>query len=299
MDTALVIMAAGMGSRFGGGIKQLAEVGPNKEIIMDYSIYDALQAGFNKIVFIIRKDLKEAFRAAIGERIEKIGVPVAYAYQEKEDLPAGVDAEKLLATRKKPWGTGQAVLSCKGIIDCPFVVINADDFYGRDAFQKVHDFLVSGQGGYCMAGFYLENTLSDNGSVTRGICKTDEQGFMVDVKETRNIVKAAGGNAEADGVQLSGKSLASMNMWGLQPQFLDYLEQGFVKFLQDPATDDSAEYLLPEMVGAQVRAGEATVRVLPTDGQWFGVTYAADKPVVVESIRALVDAGVYPEKLYG
>lgn len=298
MDTALVIMAAGMGSRFGSGIKQLAEVGPNKEIIMDYSIYDALQAGFNKIVFIIRKDLKEPFRAAIGERIEKIGVPVAYAYQEKEDLPEGVDRERLLATRKKPWGTGQAVLSCKGILDCPFVVINADDFYGRDAFQKVHDFLVAGGDNYCMAGFYLENTLSDNGTVTRGICKTDDAGYMVDVKETRNIVKAPGG-AEADGVFLSGKSLASMNMWGLQPRFLDYLEQGFTAFLQDPSTNDSAEYLLPEVVGAQVRAGEATVQVLPTDGQWFGVTYAADKPVVIDSIRALVDAGVYPEKLYG
>ena len=295
MKTTLVIMAAGIGSRFGTGIKQMESVGPSGELIIDYSIHDAMAAGFERIVFVIKHEIEADFKAAIGDRLSKI-IEVKYAYQELTDLPEGYSVPE---GRVKPWGTGQAVLSCKGIIDCPFVVINADDFYGRDAFQKVHDFLVSGQGGYCMAGFYLENTLSDNGSVTRGICKTDEQGFMVDVKETRNIVQAAGGNAEADGVQLSGKSLASMNMWGLQPQFLDYLEQGFVKFLQDPATDDSAEYLLPEMVGAQVRAGEATVRVLPTDGQWYGVTYAADKPVVVAALQQKAKEGLYPNSLWG
>ena len=297
MDTALVIMAAGMGSRFGGGIKQLAEVGPNKEIIMDYSIYDALQAGFNKIVFIIRKDLKEPFRAAIGERIEKIGVPVYYAYQEKEDLPEGVDAQKLVPNRKKPWGTGQAVLAAKSVVDCPFVVINADDFYGRDAFKKVHDFLVSGESGYCMAGFYLENTLSDNGTVTRGICKTDDSGYLVDVKETKNILPAGDGDAVADGVRISGKSLASMNMWGLQPEFMDVLEKGFKEFLLNPDLADGAEYLLPEVVAGEISKG-CTVKVLPAAGQWFGVTYAADKPVVIDSIRALVENGTYPSPLY-
>jgi NDP-sugar pyrophosphorylase family protein len=298
METALVIMAAGMGSRFGGGIKQLEKVGPDGEIIMDYSIHDALQAGFNKIVFIIRKDLMEPFREAIGYRVETLGVPVLYAFQEKEDLPEGVDKQRLLANRKKPWGTGQAVLSCRDVVDCPFAVINADDFYGRDAFQKVHDFLVSGKSGYCMAGFYLGNTLSDNGTVTRGLCRMDDSGSLVDVHETHNILKTPQG-AEADGVSLGLDELVSMNLWGLQPGFFKHLEAGFLEFLQDISTGDSSEYLLPEVVGGLVRRGETTVQVLPTDGHWFGVTYKEDKPLVVSSIRALVDAGEYPEKLYG
>ena len=206
--TALVIMAAGIGSRFGKGIKQLAPVGPNGEIIMDYSIHDALEAGFNKVVFIIRKDLEEEFRRVIGERIEKI-TEVAYAFQSLDDLPEGFEKP---ADRTKPWGTGQAVLAAKKVIKIPFIVINADDYYGKEGFKAVHEYLVNG-GESCMAGFVLKNTLSDNGGVTRGICKMDEGNNLTEVVETKNIVKTATG-AEADGVAVDVNSLVSMNMCG-------------------------------------------------------------------------------------
>ncbi len=231
MKTALVIMAAGIGSRFGGGIKQLAPVGMNGEIIMDYSIHDAIEAGFDKIVFIIRRDIEEAFREAIGSRIEKIceklGVEIAYAYQEREALPEGVSCPK---DRTKPWGTGQAVLACRKVLHEPFAVINADDYYGKEAFVKVHDFLTQYSAekpnAYCMAGFILKNTLSENGAVTRGICETNENGYLTAVHETSGIVKTAEGAAvEADGVlaSIDADSCVSMNMWGLTPEFMELL----------------------------------------------------------------------------
>ena len=234
--TALVIMAAGIGSRFGKGIKQLAPVGPNGEIIMDYSIHDALEAGFNKVVFIIRKDLEEEFRRVIGERIEKI-TEVEYAFQALEDLPAGFEKP---ADRTKPWGTGQAVLAAKAVLNEPFMVINADDYYGKEAYVKVHDYLIQEQPDdgilhICMAGFRLGNTLSDNGSVTRGVCHIEE-GTLTGVTETHNIFKTADG-AEArndDKVEkLDVKSLVSMNMWGLTPVFMYTLDKGFVDFLSE------------------------------------------------------------------
>ena len=206
--TALVIMAAGIGSRFGKGIKQLASVGPCGEIIMDYSIHDALEAGFNKVVFIIRKDLEEEFRRVIGERIEKI-TEVEYVFQELDDLPEEFTKP---ADRTKPWGTGQAVLAAKKVIKTPFIVINADDYYGREGFKAVHEYLMNG-GKSCMAGFVLSNTLSDNGGVTRGICKMDENGNLTEIVETKNIVKTADG-AEADGVTVDVNSLVSMNIVG-------------------------------------------------------------------------------------
>lgn len=301
--TALVIMAAGIGSRFGKGIKQLASVGPNGEIIMDYSIHDALEAGFNKVVFIIRKDLEEEFRKVIGNRIEKI-TEVAYAFQELEDLPEGFTVPE---DRTKPWGTGQAVLAAKKVLEEPFAVINADDYYGKEAYRKVHDYLVSEQPQdgllhICMAGFRLGNTLSDNGSVTRGICHI-ENGALTGVTETHDIFKTATGaeTRSEDGTvtELDTNSLVSMNMWGLTPAFMDTLEKGFVDFLGGLKPGNiKAEYLLPEMVDRLIKAGTAKVDVLDTADTWFGVTYQEDKASVMEAFRNLVAEGVYPADLY-
>ena len=261
MKTTLVIMAAGIGSRFGGGIKQLAAVGPNGEIIMDFSIHDAIEAGFNKIVFIIRHDIADAFRAAIGDRIERIcaelGVEIAYAYQELDALPAGV---ALPAGRTKPWGTGQAVLACKGILDTPFAVINADDYYGKEAFVQLHTFLqgydAAKPGALCMAGFVLKNTLSDNGAVTRGICRMNEEAYLTGVDETSGITKTADGGAEAGGQAIDPESLVSMNMWGLTPEFVGLLEDGFREFFAKMDGNAlKAEYLLPIYIDELLKAG--------------------------------------------
>ena len=311
MKTALVIMAAGMGSRFGGGIKQLEPVGPNGEIIMDYSIHDAIEAGFNKIVFIIRKDIKDAFKEAIGDRIEKIckdlDVEIAYAYQELNELPEGVE---LPAGRTKPWGTGQAVLACKEVLHEPFAVINADDYYGKEAYVKVHDYLVQdhpqdGPMHICMAGFRLGNTLSDNGSVTRGVCHI-EDGKLVGVTETHNIFKTADGaetrNDDGTAEALDTKSLVSMNMWGLTPEFVGLLEEGFVEFFEnikgDEAKELKGEYLLPIYIDELLKKGKVSVKLLETQDKWFGVTYKEDKTVVVESFAKLIEDGVYKNDLF-
>ena len=309
MKTALVVMAAGIGSRFGGGIKQLEPVGLNEEVIMDFSIHDAVKAGFNKVVFIIRHDLEETFREVIGDRIEAVlkqaGVEVAYAFQEKDEVPEGVSVP---ADRKKPWGTGQAVLACKDIVDCPFVVINADDYYGREGFKKVHEYLVNSTdpSEYCMAGFVIRNTLSDNGAVTRGVCRMDSDSMLTDVDETTGIVKIPDADAkygfrvEADGVNIDADSLVSMNMWGLKPELFAKLEKGFVEFFDKTKGETllKAEYLLPMYIDELIKAGEVTVKVLGTDDKWFGVTYKEDKPLVVESIRKLIADGVYAKELY-
>ena len=301
--TALVIMAAGIGSRFGKGIKQLAPVGPKGEIIMDYSIHDALEAGFNKIVFIIRKDIEDEFRRVIGDRIEKI-TEVAYAFQEINDLPG--DFRKP-ADRTKPWGTGHAVLAAKKVLSEPFAVINADDYYGKEAYVKVHDYLVQdhpqdGPMHICMAGFRLGNTLSDNGSVTRGVCHI-EGGKLVGVTETHNIFKTADGaetrNDDGTAETLDTRSLVSMNMWGLTPAFMDTLKKGFVEFLQGVKEGEiKKEYLLPEMIDQLIKAGKAKVDVLETKDTWFGVTYQEDKASVTEAFKKLVEEGVYPSNLY-
>lgn len=301
--TALVVMAAGIGSRFGGGIKQLEPVGPSGEIIMDYSVHDALEAGFNKVVFIIRKDLEKDFKEIIGNRMEKL-TEVEYAFQEVDNLPEGFTKPE---GRTKPWGTGQAVLSCKGIIKEPFVVINADDYYGKEAFVKVHDFLVQehpddGKLKFCMAGFILGNTLSDNGAVTRGVCKV-EDGFLTGVVETSGIVKTADGaaapDAEGNLVAMDAKGHVSMNMWGLTPEFLDTLDAGFKEFLSQLKPGDiKAEYLLPGIVDSMIQSGKATVEVLETRDKWFGVTYKEDKQSVVDAFKDLIAKGVYKEKLF-
>ena len=303
MDTALVIMAAGIGSRFGGGIKQLESVGPNGEIIMDYSIYDALEAGFNKLVFIIRKDIEEDFRNIIGNRIEAVcaerGVQVAYAFQSLQDVPEGVAVPE---GRTKPWGTGQAVLSAANVIDCPFAVINADDYYGKEAYVKLHDFLSRKQApnAYAMAGFILKNTLSENGGVTRGVCQVDGQGYLTDVVETKNIVKTPEG-VRTDGEVLDPNSYVSMNMWALQPEFIQMLDSGFHAFFRTAANENplKAEYLLPIYIGQLLREKQVTVKVLQTNEKWFGVTYREDKPAVVESFQRLIEAGVYSTPLFG
>lgn len=299
-------MAAGIGSRFGGGIKQLEPVGPNGEIIMDYSIHDALEAGFDKIIFIIRRDLEKDFKEIIGNRIEKIA-PVEYAFQEMGDLPQGFDVPE---GRKKPWGTGQAVLAARNVIHEPFLVINADDYYGKEGFRKIHDYMVnemdedSSVYDMCMAGFILSNTLSENGGVTRGVCTVDGAGSLSKVTETYNIYMDQEGMHASDNdgnpVTVTAGQHVSMNMFGLPAGFLKELEKGFPEFLSSVKEGDlKAEYLLPSIIDRCIREGKAKVRVLETRDKWFGVTYKEDKPAVVASIRGLVEDGVYPEKLFG
>lgn len=293
-------MAAGIGSRFGGGIKQLAPVDNNNHIIMDYSIHDAIEAGFNKIVFIIRKDIEDDFKEIIGNRIESICAPhnveVQYCFQALDTIPG-----ELPTDRTKPWGTGQAVLAAKELIDTPFAVINADDYYGKEAFVKLHDYLIVEREDtdFCMAGFILKNTLSENGGVTRGICAVDENGYLTDVNETSNIVKTPEG-ASVEGVAVDPNSYVSMNMWGLSPKFMDVLEEDFKVFFEKtvPSNPLKAEYLLPILIGELLQDKKVSVKVLETQDKWFGVTYAEDKASVVESFKQLIDSGVYKEDLY-
>lgn len=299
----LVIMAAGIGSRFGGGIKQLAPVGPNGEIIMDYSIYDAMEAGFDKVVFVIRKDLEKDFKEVIGNRIEK-RVEVAYAYQEVSDIPEKY--REKFTERSKPWGTGQAILCCKDVVDSPFLVINADDYYGKNAFKEAYSYLTSmedtGKMQICMVSFVLKNTLSDNGGVTRGICEVDETGMLAGIKETHNIEKdedRAVIKTEDGFTELDPDSPVSMNMWGLTPEFMNILDSGFDRFLNETSREDlKAEYLLPTIIGDLLQEGKLGVRVLKSHDQWFGVTYKEDRESVTDALGKLIADGVYPSVLY-
>lgn len=298
-DIALVIMAAGIGSRYGAGIKQLQKVGPQGEIIIDYSIHDALEAGFTKVIFIIRKDIEAEFKEVIGSRIEKV-CPVEYVFQDNNDLPQGFSCP---SERVKPWGTGHAVLACRKILNVPFAVINADDYYGKTAFKNVYHFLREHEnttGQYCMAGFQIQNTLSENGAVTRGICQTNDNNELLKVVETGGIERTQDGRiCSEDGTALADETPASMNLWGLTPEFLQVLQEKFAEFMQqiDPA-DIKAEYLLPQVIDQMLQSGQATVKVLPTPDKWFGVTYAEDKDSVVEAFRQLTDTGVYGRCLW-
>lgn len=306
MKTTLVILAAGIGSRYGAGLKQLAKMGPNGEIIMDYSIYDAKEAGFDKVVFIIRRDIEEEFKAVIGDRIAK-EMEVVYVYQEISDVPCKY--QKLAEQRQKPWGTGQAVLCCKDVVKEPFVVINADDYYGKEVFRKIHTYMVEQMDvnapvyDICMGGFILANTLSENGGVTRGVCEVGEGEILKRVTETYNIQKTADGmtatDKEGNPVSVQENQHVSMNMWGLTPGFVEELEKGFPEFLAGLKEGDvKSEYLLPTIIDQMIHDGRARVKLLETHDCWFGVTYREDKESVTESIRALIREGVYPEKLF-
>lgn len=302
MKTTLLIMAAGIGSRFGTGIKQLATVDSANHIIMDYSIHDAIEAGFNKIIFIIRRDIEAEFKEVIGDRIEKLcgkyGVEVEYAYQSIDDIPG-----ELPEGRSKPWGTGQAVLAASHLIDTPFAVINADDYYGKEAYKVMHDWLCEehDDNAYAMAGFILKNTLSDNGGVTRGVCKV-EDGHIIDVVETSNITKV-GTKAIADGIEIDPDSFVSMNFWGFPgnpPEYISVLKKRFEDFFVTtvPSNPLKSEYLLPIMIGEMLRNDECSVRILPTHDTWYGMTYKEDVAFVTKSFGEMIKNGKYKEDLY-
>ena len=299
MKPTLFVLAAGMGSRY-GGLKQIDGLGPNGETIMDYSVYDALRAGFGKVVFVIRKDFEEAFRkAVISKYADK--VPCEVCFQSVDSVPEGCTYNP---ERTKPWGTNHAVLMAKDLIKEPFAVINADDFYGRESFQVLADYLKSVEGTtgkYCMVGYRVANTLSENGSVSRGVCATDENGYLTDVVERTKIEKVGDKIIYTeDGVdtEISPNSPVSMNMWGFTPEYFEYVEKAFVEFLQARGQELKSEFYIPTLVNDMIRSGKATCKVLDTTSKWFGVTYAEDRPQVVMKINSLVKEGVYPEKLF-
>lgn len=302
----LVIMAAGIGSRFGQGIKQLTSFGPSGEIIMHYSIYDAIEAGFERVVFVIRRNMLEDFKEAIGDRVSG-KIETVYVFQELDDLPEGFAKP---ADRTRPWGTGQAILACRDVVDGPFAVINADDYYGKDAFRKVYAYLkqardtADGKFHFCMAGFVLKNTLSENGGVTRGICSVDADGELISIAETKNIITTQDGPAvkEENGNirMLDPDCLVSMNFWGFTPDFIEELGRGFVEFLEGLNGNElTAEYLLPTIIDRMLKENRVELTVLSSGDRWFGVTFREDVPVVKQEIANLIAQGVYPEDLFG
>ena len=295
MQKTLVILAAGIGSRY-GGLKQMDPVGPSGEFIIDYSVFDALRAGFTRVVFIIRHDIEEAFRATIGARVAR-HADVAYAFQELADLPAGF---VLPADRRKPWGTGQALLSCRALVQTPMAVINADDFYGAEAYRSLAAHLDAAPAAgtdFAMVGYRLDGTLSPHGTVARGICRADAHGWLERIEETGELRAVAGGVASPRGV-LAGTECVSMNFWGFTPAIFAELESRFPVFLRQGLSNPKSEFFVPTVVDELIRERRARVRVLSTTGSWLGVTNADDKAPVVAAIRALVDAGAYPARLW-
>ena len=296
-------MAAGIGSRFGTGIKQLAKMAPNGEIIMDFSIYDAKEAGFTKVVFVIRKAIEKEFKEVIGDRLSRV-MPVEYVYQELEKLPEGYEVP---SGRVKPWGTGQAILACIDVVKEPFVIINADDYYGKEAFVKLHDFLISGvkekeKINLAMAGFSLKNTLSENGAVTRGVCVADENEYLKKVIETTGIQKINGkfqcDNETVSNI-LTADTMVSMNMWAGFPDFLKYIEEGFPRFLDQLGDKaEKKEYLLPNIVAELLDKEAAKVKVLGTSDKWIGITYKEDIEPAQAGFREMIQKGLYPEILW-
>lgn len=301
-NPTLVVMAAGIGSRY-GGLKQIDPVGPNGEIIIDYSLYDALAAGFGKVVFVVREEIEEAFQERVGHRIEG-RCEVSYVRQTIEDVLTGF---KVPPGREKPWGTAHAIFCCKGAVSSPFAVINADDFYGRSSYQRLCDHLQKAQDqsevcDYSMVGYVLENTLSEHGYVTRGVCTVDQAGYLVEIHERARIERFGKGvrytGDGEDWVEIPEGSLVSMNMWGFTPSLFSEIEARFPLFLAGYGKDLKAEFLLPELIGELVEEKKARIKVLPTDERWFGVTYQEDKPKVKEAIQRLVKEGVYPTNLW-
>lgn len=297
MKPTLLILAAGMGSRY-GGLKQIDPVGPHGETIIDYSIYDAIRAGFGRLVFVIRKDIEESFREVVGKRFEQ-RIAVDYVFQELTHLPEGFAVPP---GRTKPWGTTHAILMAKEAVREPFAAINADDFYGAESYRLLARHLESGTRDYCMVGFILRNTLSEFGSVARGICRVDGENNLTSVVELTAIVRDGGAakNTAADGVvtALTGEEAVSMNMWGFNPALFPQIEEKFRAFLAAQGKEQKSECYIPSTVNDLVKAGSATVKVLRTPSSWFGVTYREDRPQVVSSIRSLIDRGDYPEKLW-
>lgn len=295
-NPVLVVMAAGMGSRY-GGLKQIDPVGPNGQIIMHYSIYDAWKAGFRRVVFIIKEELLDAFRERIGNAAEKL-MQVDYVFQSPDKLPEGCTMPE---GRTKPLGTGHAIYCVRGVVSEPFAVINADDFYGAQAFQCLYDYLKDAQDDdkyrYCMVGYRVENTLTENGTVSRGICEADENGYLADIVERTAISRDANGViSDPEAGEIAEGTLVSMNMWGFTPSFLDELEIGLRTFMTDelPKNPAKGEYYLPFAVDHLIQNGQATAKVLQTSAQWYGVTYKEDKPVVVDALRRMTEAGLYP-----
>ncbi len=301
----LLIMAAGMGSRY-GGLKQMDPVGPGGEVILHYSLYDAHRAGFDRVIFLIKREIEADFRRIVLEKAAAIMPEVRCAFQEKEMLPAGFTVP---AGRQKPWGTGHAVLCCRELIDAPFAVINADDYYGPAAFRQAFDFLQGAEDGavknWMMVGYLLRNTTTDNGHVARGLCGVDEAGFLRDIRETTHIITSVDGPLYTeDGehyTRLDPDTTVSMNMWGFTPSILPVLAEAFPAFLSGAAAANplKAEFFLPTVVDEALKRGEARVRVLTTADKWYGVTYQADRQTVVEALRAMHRDGLYPETLTG
>lgn len=302
----LVIMAAGMGSRY-GGLKQVDPIGPHGETIMDYSIYDAKRAGFETVVFIIKEEFAEEFKTKIGDAVSE-HLEVRYAFQDVNNIPEGYE---IPAGRVKPWGTAHAVLSAKDVIDSSFAVINADDFYGQQAFQEIYDFLANTENStdnklnLTMVAFLLKNTVSDNGYVSRGLCKTDEDGYLSEIIERTRIETHDGGihytvDDGASWVDVSPETIVSMNMWGFTEEILDYAEKFFVDFFNEevPNNPEKAEFYLPSIVDKLLSSGEARVKVLSSPEKWYGVTYQEDKEEVISAIRRLINDGKYPEELW-
>ncbi len=305
-DSTLVVMAAGIGHRY-GGLKQIEPIGPHGELIIDYSIYDAINAGFGKVVFIINKNIEEVFREKVGKNIEK-RCETAYVFQELENVPDGFE---MPPDRQKPWGTAHATLSCKNVVDSPFAVINADDFYGRSSFQTLYDYLKRAEDresvyDYCMVGYVLANTLTEHGHVARGVCSVDRDGFLMKVKERTRIemfgelVKYT--EDDENWVEIASESVVSMNMWGFTPSVFLELETRFPDFLQQNNRNGNiqkAEYFLPDVVGELLKERKANVKVLSSGERWFGVTYKQDMPKGQQTVLDLINRGVYPENLWG
>ncbi|MCE9614681.1 MAG: NTP transferase domain-containing protein [Lentisphaerae bacterium] len=295
MNKTLLVLAAGIGSRY-GGLKQMDPFGPSGEFILDYSVYDARRAGFTKVVFVIRHEIEKDFKAVISSRLEG-HIEIGYALQDLADIPAGYTVP---AERKKPWGTGHATLSAAAAITTPFAVINADDFYGAESYRKLAAFLdrtASEPNHYAMVGYILRNTLSAHGHVARGVCASSANGTLTGVEELTNIVKTDGGARCGDRL-LTGDEIVSMNLWGFKPSFFAHLRQEFRTFLDESAGNPKAEYFVPTVVNTLIARGQASCTVLETPSQWFGVTYPEEKADVVAAIRALIASGEYPPSLW-
>ena len=299
MKPTLLVLAAGMGTRYGGN-KQLDEVGPSGETIIDYSIYDAIRAGFGKIVFVIRRDIEEQVRERFVDRLQG-KIEVDYVFQEITNLPEGV---RVASDRSKPWGTSHAILVTKDKINEPFGVINADDYYGVESFSLLRDFLLNDKdpNNYCIVGYKLGNTLSDHGHVNRGVCKADENGFLMNIVETRQIEKTREGaiapGTDGNPIIFTGNEIVSMNLWGFKPSCYEFLGKEFRNFINAYGMDLKSELDIPTSVDKFVKSGEITIKILMSNERWFGVTYREDKPFVVESIKKMIRKGVYPARIY-